>query len=264
MTAPRRIKLLLEYDGAPFAGWQRQENARSIQAEIESALAAILGHAVTLHGAGRTDAGVHALGMVAHFDTTSPIPVARLPLALASHLPAEIAAASAEEAPPDFDARRDAVLRWYRYQIDTRREPHPLGPRAWKLHRKPDLEKLAEAISALSGRHDFAGFRAVGCEAERTLLDMREASLAAEGGLIGIDFKCPSFLRRMVRLMVGAAAAVALDRFGFEDFIRILDAGRRPDTIPAAPPEGLCLMRIAYCAPEAEKLLTERRALPSF
>lgn len=260
----RRIKLLIEYDGKPFSGWQRQSGAGSIQGEIERGLSEVLRHAVTLHGAGRTDAGVHALGMTAHFDTPNPMPAAKLPRALSAILPDAISVVEAEEAAPDFHARRDATLRWYRYQIEVARERRPLGPRSWRIPFELDFEAMREAVSRLEGDHDFSGFRSVKCSAERTQLTMREARLERQGRLFIADFKCPSFLQRQVRLMIGSVVGVGLHRLAMAEFMDILHLKRRRDTVKSAPADGLCLMRIAYSEAEAENLLTEHPPGPSF
>ncbi|MBI1785889.1 tRNA pseudouridine(38-40) synthase TruA [Candidatus Sumerlaeota bacterium] len=263
----RRIKLTIEFDGKPYTGWQRQNQGTSVQEEIERALEKLLQHRVTLNGAGRTDAGVHARGMVAHFDTSNPLPARKLPVALPAYLPKTISILSADEVAPDFDARRDAVLRWYRYQMMLSRTHHPLGPHAWYFYKKLDVDRMMEAVKVLRGKHDFSGFRAAACTAERTLLTMKEASLTRHGTggeLLVFDFKCQSFLQRMVRLLVGSVVGVGLGRFTLDDLIKIRDTGKRPSTILSVPAQGLCLMRIAYSREEAENILTDHPPAPSF
>ncbi len=265
--ATRRIKLHIEFDGHGFTGWQRQNQGTSVQEELERALGKVLNEDVTLIGAGRTDAGVHALGMVAHFDTTNPMPAQKLPRALPGYMSRQIVVLSAEDADPNFDARRDAVLRWYRYQLCLSRSIRPLGPRAWHYFHPLNAEPMIEAIKLLEGKHDFSGFRASACTAERTQLTMREASLTrhgTDGELLAFDFKCQSFLQRMVRLMVGALVGVGSGRFSREDILRIRDTGERPSTILAVPPDGLCLMRIAYTEDQMRDILTSHPAAPSF
>ena len=260
----RRIRLTIEYDGGAFAGWQKQARGESVQEGVERALVKVLKHGVTLHGAGRTDAGVHALDMVAHFDTANRMPADRLPLALAGFLPEGISVVAAEDAAADFDARGDAILRWYRYQIQLTRTAHPLGAHAWRVYWPLDRDKIRKALARLEGRHDFTGFRVSTCAAQRTLLTLEEASLSERGDVIAVDFKCRSFLQRMVRLMVGAIVGVGAGRLSIKELVRILDSGERPNTIRSAPAEGLCLMRIAYTAEEAENILTDHPPPPSF
>jgi len=260
----RRIRITIEFDGKPFTGWQRQARGVSVQGELESALAQILNHPITLYGAGRTDAGVHALGMVAHFDTDNPMPTERLPLALGGCIADTISVISAGEAAPDFDARRDALMRWYRYQIYATRKRHPLRPRAWYVFQPLDLKAMRKATELFEGKHDFSGFRSSTCQADRTKLTMREASLAENHGLIVIDFKCQSFLQRMVRLMVGSIVMAGLERISPHEISETLKTGIRRNNIRSAPPEGLCLMRIGYTAEEVQNILTDHPAAPSF
>lgn len=268
----RRIRMAIEYDGGPFTGWQRQRQGTSVQGALEDAIARAVQHRVRLFGAGRTDAGVHALGMVAHFDTSSTLAAESLARAATSYLPAEISVFRAEEVEPDFDARRDALLRWYRYQIMLTRSARPLGPRAWKITAALGMDKMREALAELQGEHDFAGFRTSGCTAKRTRLNLEEASLSiaeepcpgSGSRLIALDFKCRSFLQRMVRLMVGCVVGVGAGRLGLADVAAIRDTGKRPHTIRSAPPGGLCLMAIAYSASEEENVLTEHPPPPSF
>ncbi len=262
--ARRRIKLTLEYDGRPFAGWQRQKGEPSVQEALQAALETALGHPVDVCGAGRTDAGVHALGMVAHFDTENPIPIERLPRALRGPLRPEISVLAAEEVSPRFDARRDALLRWYRYQLDLSGERHPLGPRVWRIGLAISPERLQTALACFVGEHEFGGFRGAGCDAERTRLTMREASIARSGPWVALDFKCRSFLHKMVRLMVGAAVQAAARRIEIDTIQRVLATAERPATLLAAPPEGLCLMAVAYSEAEVQKVLTARPSPPSF
>jgi len=267
VTSPRRIKLTLEFDGKPFAGWQRQAKRRSVQGEIESALMKVFHHPITLYGAGRTDAGVHALGMTAHFDTTTAIPARRLPIALPQFLPEEISVTAAEDVAPDFDARRDALLRWYRYQIMMTRKRHPLCSRAWFIYKPLNVPLMEKALAKLEGDHDFAGFRASTSSAKRTMLTMQETRLmqhGRDGELLTIDLKCQSFLQRMVRLVIGGIVGVGLGRISPAEFTAIRDTGIRPSTVRAAPPEGLCLMRAAYTEVESENILTDHPTAPSF
>lgn len=259
-----RIKLTIEFDGAPFSGWQVQKRGSSVQEVLETAIERALGERVRVHAAGRTDAGVHALAMVAHFDTANAIPVDKIPNALGAHLPDEVAVTSAESVPPEFDARRDATLRWYRYQISLDRRQHPLGPRAWRLRGRLDLKRTRAALAHFRGEHDFQGFRSSQCSAKRTLLTMREARLVKVGDLVAIDFKCRSFLQRMVRMMVGAAIAAGQGRIEPGLVGEILRTGDRPHTIKSAPAEGLCLMQIAYSKEEEKAILAAHPAPPSF
>lgn len=265
MKTLRRIKLTLEFDGSAFEGWQTQAEGRpSVEVALVRALEGTLGHPVKLQGAGRTDSGVHARGMTAHFDTTTSIPVDRIGGAAMGRLPESLAIVGAEDVAPDFDARRDALLRWYRYQIQLGGPAHPLGPRCWRIQGEIDLDVMARATAKLEGDHDFTGFRASKCTAKRTQLTMLQARMLRSGDVLAIDFKCRSFLMRMVRLMVGAIIATGREKLTPGEIDRILKTGRRPHPVRSAPADGLCLMAVAYSEAERESILTDERLPPSF
>ncbi|MCE5229691.1 tRNA pseudouridine(38-40) synthase TruA [bacterium] len=260
----RRIKLTLQYDGSAFLGWQSQENGPTVQSAIETAIESITGGHVRVHAAGRTDTGVHALAMPAHFDLEHTIPVERLALALNHFLPEAVSVLSAEEVAPAWDARRSAIMRWYRYQILRARVRQPLGPRAWQVWHPLDLDSMNEALTLLQGDHDFSGFRSSQCQSRRTRLTLEEASLTAAGDLLAIDFKCRSFLHHMVRFMVGTVVAMGLGKIDRDRMLLIRDKGQRPQLIYCAPPEGLCLMQVGYGEDERKEILNAHPTPPSF
>jgi tRNA pseudouridine38-40 synthase len=260
----RRIRLTVQYDGAPYCGWQAQSRDPSVQQTLEEALAKMLGEPVRVHAAGRTDTGVHALAMPVHFDTTHEIPAEKLPVAMTSFLPGSIGILDARDVPPSFDARRSAILRWYRYQIALTRLRHPLGPRAWHFHRPLDLNAIAAGLEHLRGHHDFSGFRSSQCQSRRTDLTLLQASLKRDGDLIGLDFKCRSFLHHQVRFMAGTMLAMGEGQIDLARLRRILDHAERPQLILCAPPQGLCLMGVAYTEEEKQALLAADPPLPSF
>jgi tRNA pseudouridine38-40 synthase len=282
MSVFRRIKITVEFDGAAFEGWQVQAAGRpSVEAALAQGLGEALGHEVKVFGSGRTDSGVHARGMTAHFDTTTAIPIERLGEATAGRLPRSVAIVRAVEVAPTFDARRDARLRWYRYQIQAGGAAHPLGARCWRVRGRLDVEAMEAALAVLHGDHDFRGFRSSQCTAKRTQLTMLEASLTRtahtawsgnraaepetlEGELLAIDFKCRSFLMRMVRLLAGAVVAAGKGRLTAAEIRRILETGERPHTVRSAPAEGLCLMAVAYDEDERRSVLTRHPPPPSF
>ncbi|HOE97009.1 MAG TPA: tRNA pseudouridine(38-40) synthase TruA [Candidatus Sumerlaeota bacterium] len=266
LTPSRRIRLIVQYDGAAFYGWQSQAGQRTVQDELEGALQRLLGlsRRVRVTAAGRTDTGVHALAMPVHFDLRHPIPTENLAVALTKFLPEEIGVLAAAEAPPSFDARRRAILRWYRYQILRERLRRPLAPRGWRVTRPLDLERLAWGLEQLRGTHDFRGFRSSQCQGKRTVLTMEQATLTEAGTLLALDFKCRSFLHHMIRFMVGSLAALAGGRLSRERFLRILEQGERPQLAACAPPGGLCLMGVAYSEAEREELLARTPPPPSF
>lgn len=260
----RRVKIVVQYDGAPFRGWQAQQNGVSLQQTLEEALGKMLERRVQLVAAGRTDAGVHAAAMPVHFDLDHSIPTAKLPIAMSKFLPPAISILSAEDAPVEFDARRSARLRWYRYQILLTPLRQPLGPRAWQFHHRMDVEKIEAGLALLRGHHDFSGFRSSQCQSKRTELTMQEARLTRVGNLLAIDFKCRSFLHHMVRFMVGTVAAMGRGQIDKARLLRIRDEGVRPELIYCAPPHGLCLMGVAYTPEEIEAMLAANPVPPSF
>lgn len=243
----RNIKLLIEYDGTGYSGWQRQQNAPSIQAEIEAALARIVQEQVTLYGAGRTDAGVHALGQVANFRTTSHLEPPSIQKGCNSILPAAIRILEACEVPPRFHARHDAILRWYRYQI-VNRSVAPVLLRHFYAHvpYRVDMERMKEAARILYGRHNFAAFRSQQCTARRTLLTVETLEIHRQEDLIHIDIMCRSFLHNMVRIIVGTLIAVGRKKISLDAVKRMLDTQKRHRLVLTVPSHGLVLMDVRY------------------
>jgi tRNA pseudouridine38-40 synthase len=264
-TLPRRIRLLVQYDGAPFLGWQRQARGPTIQQTLEEALARLLGHSVRVGAAGRTDTGVHALAMPVQFETGHPIPAAKIAVALAPFLPDAVGVLESADAPDGWDARRSARLRWYRYQVFAGPLRRPLGPRAWRVFRPLDLDAVEAAVAELRGSHDFQGFRSSQCQSKRTVLDLEQATLTrAEDGLLAFDFKCRSFLHHMVRFLVGSLVSVGQGQIDLPRLRRIRDRGDRPQLVQCAPPDGLCLMAVGYTKEECDAIRGASPAPPSF
>lgn len=246
----RRILLWVEYDGSGFLGLQRQARGRTVQGVLEEALLRLGGRPPAV-AAGRTDRGVHALGMPFHFDLEASIPTENLPLALNRLLPEDLRALRAEEVPQGFHARRDALSRSYLYRLLLRPRPSPLErDRVWWIGRGLDLERMAEALPLLLGTHDFSAY-AVREERNpvRTLL---EARLEVHPGLLGQEvrllFKGQSFLRGQVRGMVGSLVAVGAGRLPPEALPH-LQKGRSPLW---APPQGLYFLEAEY-GPQPER-----------
>jgi tRNA pseudouridine38-40 synthase len=248
----RTIKLLVEYDGTGYCGWQRQQGSAaagppSIQATLEAAVRDIAGEPAVVVGAGRTDAGVHARGQVAGFTTTSRIPVARFPPALNAHLPADICVLEAHEVPEGFNARRDAVSRTYRYEILNRLAPSALlRHRAYHIPEPLDVQAMRRALAAFSGRHDFAAYRGLGSPVRTTLCSVLEADWSTVDGRLCLTITADRFLRHMVRMIVGTLARVGLGRLPEQapgDYLADTDSRR---TGPTAPPHGLYLLRVEY------------------
>ena len=243
-----RYKLIVEYDGTGFTGWQRQANGPSIQAALEDAVFGFSGEAVRVYGAGRTDAGVHALGQCAHLELVREMEPPKLRDALNAHLrPHPIAVLEAARAVDDFDARRHARLRTYRYRIINRPAPLALErARAWHVRPVLDLEAMQEAARHLIGRHDFSTFRAAECQAKSPLKTLDRLDLWRQGEEILVEAEARSFLHNQVRAMVGTLALVGRGRWSASHVAAARDARDRTKGGPNAPPHGLCLVRVAY------------------
>jgi len=243
-----RYKLTLEYDGAPFVGWQRQANGPSVQGALEAALLALCGSAIVAHGAGRTDAGVHATGQVAHVDVARSWEGARLREALNAHLaPAPVAVTAAEQVADSFDARHSARMRHYLYRIVNRRAPLTLERgRAWHVKRPLDAPAMAEAARALLGRHDFSTFRDSQCQASSPVRTLSRFDVARSGDLVELRVSALSFLHRQVRSMVGSLEHVGAGAWSANDLSRALEAADRRRCGQVAPACGLYLAAVDY------------------
>ena len=243
-----RYKLTIEYQGEPFSGWQRQQDQPSVQAAIETAITRFCGETVTLYAAGRTDAGVHACGQVAHVDLAHAVPGDRLRDAVNAHLrPAPIAILAAEQVPATFHARFDATRRAYRYRIVNRRAPLTLDRGlAWQVARPLDAAKMHLAAQALVGQHDFTTFRAAGCQARSPLKTLSEISVTRHGEEIEIAVAARSFLHHQVRSITGSLKRVGEGKWPVSAIAEILAAQDRSRCGPVAPAAGLYLMHVDY------------------
>ncbi len=258
-----RYKLTLEYDGGPFAGWQRQDNAPSVQASLEHAVEALTGAKSLVYGAGRTDAGVHALGQVAHVDFAKPLSADAVRDGLNHHLrPDPIAVLAAEEAASDFHARFGAIRRAYRYLIRDRRAPLTLERgHVWRTPQRLDADAMHGAAQALVGRHDFTTFRDAQCQAESPVKSLDEISVVRlDDGVVALACAARSFLHRQVRSIVGTLVEVGRGKWRAQDVAEALAAADRAACGPVAPPDGLYLVSVDYpAAPEP----SNNRATPS-
>jgi tRNA pseudouridine38-40 synthase len=243
-----RYKIIVEYDGAPFAGWQYQENSPSVQRAIMTAIEAFSGEKVMVQGAGRTDAGVHALGQVAHFDLASERDTDTVRDAINAHLrPLPVAILSAEKVPGDFDARRSALRRHYLYRIANRRPDLAIERgRAWRLPRRLDAEAMHAAAQHLVGKHDFTTFRSTECQAKSPEKTLDRLDVSRLGEEIHISAVARSFLHNQVRSMVGSLVPVGDGKWQAADLGRILEARDRAACGPVAPPDGLYLVKVDY------------------
>ncbi|MGH7098421.1 MAG: tRNA pseudouridine(38-40) synthase TruA, partial [Stellaceae bacterium] len=236
-----RYKLTLEYDGAGFVGWQRQRNGLSVQESLETAIARFCGESVLVTGAGRTDAGVHALGQVAHFDLAKSAPSEVVRNAIEFHLrPAAISVLAAEAVPDSFDARLSAIERMYRYRILNRRAaPAVERGRVWHIRRPLDVAAMQEGARHLIGHHDFSSFRDSLCQAKSPVKTLDALTVSRRGEEVEIIAKARSFLHRQVRNMAGTLQLVGLGRWRPEGVAEALAARDRRAGGPTAPAAGL-------------------------
>ncbi|MDR7416592.1 MAG: tRNA pseudouridine(38-40) synthase TruA [Armatimonadota bacterium] len=243
----RTLKLVIAYDGTRYAGWQRQPRAPSIQEELEKAVERVTGEAIRVVGAGRTDAGVHALAQVAHFRTSSPLPAHRFVGALNHYLPRDIAVRCVQEAPETFHARRDARWRAYRYLIWNRPGRNPLLlNRALFWEGRLDLSAMREAASSLVGRHDFASFCATGSHPRTTFCTVYRLEVRQQGPLVVVEAVADRFLRHMVRMMVGTLLEVGAGKRSPESMGELLAARDSQLAGPVVEAGGLYLVRVGY------------------
>lgn len=248
--AVRTLKLTTSYDGTAYGGWQRQDNADTVQGRLEAALAEVEGRRVTVHGAGRTDAGVHALGQVASFTLVHPIETLRLARALNAKLPSDIRVLGVEEADPRFHARYAAKRKRYRYRIDRAAVASPMERRyAWHVPEALDIQRMAAAGATLVGRHDFAAFQTGSSEAGvlstvRTIFDL--GVTAESDRLVVVEVEGNGFLRYMVRAIVGTLVEVGMGRRAADDMAAILASSTRSRAGPTAPAHGLLLVHVDY------------------
>lgn len=243
-----RYRLIIEYDGAAYAGWQRQDNGPSIQNSLEEAASVLDEAPVLVIGAGRTDAGVHATGQVAHLDLVKPIRADKVRDAINAHLrPHPIAVLEAFDAAPDFHARFDATSRSYLYRIINRRADLALDRnRAWRLAAPLDAALMHEAAQALVGRHDFTTFRDANCQADTPVKTLTAISVVRQGEEIAVRTSARSFLHRQVRSMVGSLVEVGRGRENVGWIADILAAKDRTKCGPVAPADGLYLTNVSY------------------
>ncbi|GGE33421.1 tRNA pseudouridine synthase A [Agaricicola taiwanensis] len=243
-----RYRLLIEYDGTHFSGWQRQENGPSVQGAIEAAIAAFTAEDVKIRGAGRTDAGVHARGQVAHVDIVKDWRTDTVRDATNAHLRgAGVVILAADKVEDDFDARFSATARSYEYLILDRRTPPALDRgRVWHVPVRLDHEAMHQAAKVLLGRHDFTTFRASECQANSPVRTLDRLDVSREGEMVVVRAKARSFLHNQVRSMVGSLKLVGEGKWTAKDLRAALEAADRKACGPTAPAAGLCFMSVDY------------------
>lgn len=242
-----QFRLVIEYDGTDFSGWQIQPNERTVQATLEAALATLFGRTIRVVVAGRTDAGVHAAAQVVCFHAEKEIKPATVLRALNALTPRDLAISAADVVPDSFDPRRSAKGRVYVYRIWNRSVPSPLWRRyAWNVSRPLDAEAMAEAAAHLIGEHDFRTFRAAGCDAPTTVRRVVASTVEIDGPLLTYRVEATAFLRHMVRNIVGTLVEVGHGQRSAADIPSLLEACDRTRAGITAPAHGLCLVEVRY------------------
>ena len=243
-----RYKITLEYDGSPFVGWQRQDNGDSVQAAVEKAIYSFCGETTIVHSAGRTDAGVHALAMVAHFDLDKEHAPDVVTKAINFHLkPAPISALATGVADVNFHARFSCAERRYTYRIINRRAPLTIDRnRAWRIGQRLDVNAMNEAAQSFVGRHDFSTFRAAACQAKSPIKTLRSITVTGSDDKITLSCAARSFLHHQVRSMTGTLVEVGRGKRAAKDIVSAISAKDRAFAGPTAPACGLYFERAIY------------------
>lgn len=243
----RRWRCVCAYDGGALAGWQSQPGGQAVQDLIEARLAAILGRAVRIHGSGRTDAGVHAVGQVFHFDAAWRHGAEKLLAALRTGLPPAIQIKSVRQVPATFHARFSATGKRYEYHLHLGDADPFARPYSWSVFRPLDFPAMAAAAAVLRGRHDFRAFAAEnGTERESTVRELRRLEIRRRGRRVRIVAEADGFLYKMVRSLVGVLVAVGEGRLSVAAVKALLAGGRRTPAVQTAPPQGLFLVKVFY------------------
>jgi tRNA pseudouridine38-40 synthase len=243
----RNVRLLIEYDGADYAGWQVQNGAPTVQGTIIDGLKKLTGEEVKLVGASRMDAGVHALGQVANFKVLSAMPVQRIMWGLNSILPEDIVIKDVSEVSTDFDSRRNAKGKTYLYRVLNRPFRSPLAMRyCWFVREPLDIKLMKKGALVLPGRKDFSSFRAAGSDAPHSVREITSFNVEKNGDFIEFEVRGTAFLRHMVRIMVGILVTLGRGKITLDDFSGIVEARDRTNAPVTAPPGGLFLKEVEY------------------
>ena len=245
--APRTLRLVVEYDGTDFAGWQRQDGQRTVQGCLEQAFQAMTGQEVVVRGAGRTDAGVHAEGQVASVEVVALIPCLGFLRGLNTHLPPAIAVLEVADAPAGWSARHDARGKIYRYQVWN----HPVrsprhARRSWHVYDTLDTQAMRDAAAVLLGEHDFRAFRSSDCDRKNTIRIIRRLEVRREGPLVSFEVEGTAFLRNMVRILAGTLVGVGKGKLTVAQVQALLASGDRTLAGVTAPACGLALVQVIY------------------
>lgn len=241
-----RVKLTVSYDGTDFCGWQVQDNGVSVQGVLEEAIFKVTGENVRVTGSGRTDAGVHAAGQVAHFDTESSVPAEKFYKALNAFLPCGVKVVKSERADDDFHACNLAKRKTYAYSLYLSDAELPLKERYAERVENVDAEKMKAAAKEFVGTHDFSAYKASGSSAKTTVRKIYSCKVVKKGTDITFTVCGNGFLYNMVRIMVGATVAAGKGEISVEDIRRSLATGERPKNVKTFPAKGLCLMKAEY------------------
>jgi tRNA pseudouridine38-40 synthase len=244
----QRIALIIQYLGTHFHGWQWQPNHPTVQEEVETALQSVLGHSVRIHAAGRTDTGVHAAAQVAHFDAPAIVPAHRWADILNGRLSSDIVIRASASVSSSWHARFSAVWRRYRYLLYTEARPNLfVRPYSWHYYHEPlDVGSMQAALTPLVGRHHLAAFHRAGSKRPHSWVDVQVAECNRQGPFIAIEVQASGFLYGMMRLLVGLLVQVGRGIRSPDSFTELWTAERRDQVRYAAPPQGLCLLRVGY------------------
>ncbi len=244
----QRVALVVQYQGTHFFGWQRQPDQRSVQADLENVISAVVGEKVVVQAAGRTDTGVHAAAQVVHFDVQTLIPPHRWMGILNGRLPEDIVIRAAAPVAADWHARFSASWRRYRYTLYTNKCPNLfVRPYAWHYYYEPlDADRMQQALTPLIGRHHLAAFHRAGSIRPHSWVDVQAALCRREGDFVTIEVQCSGFLYGMMRLLVGLLVQVGRGERSVAEFTDLWMSERREEVRYAAPAQGLCLLRVGY------------------
>lgn len=247
-TPPQRtLRLVVEYDGTDFCGWQRQDGQRTVEGCLEEAFKIMTGQAVLVRGAGRTDAGVHAEGQVASVELASRIPSLGFLRGLNSNLPPEIAVLDVEDVAASFNARHSARGKIYRYKVWNHPVRSPaLARHVWHVYDPLDTHAMREAAAVFIGEHDFRAFRSSDCDRKNTIRIIRRFDVRRDGALLSFEIEGTAFLRNMVRILAGTLVAVGKGKMPIDHIVTLLTSGDRTQAGVTAPACGLTLVKVIY------------------